>query len=158
MFATHIAAFIVGAVALLVVQQLRIDKIEAKHGAAIAALVQEHAIAAEKQRLVAMKDQAAITSNYEKALNDARTREPLLRVDRDSARAATDRLRLTARAAASRIHLPETPPAAIRGYAELASELLASCTEEYQSVAGEADQLSSDLRLIKDAWPSTAAQ
>jgi len=154
MIATHIAALVVGAFTVLVVQQLRIDKIEARHKLAVATLVQEHETAAKKQREQALKDQARITDNYQGALNASRIRETSLRADAGHARAAAERLRKQARTAASRIHLPETAPAAIADYAVASGELLAECSRAYQELGEKADGHVSDLQTLSEAWPA----
>lgn len=150
---THLAAAVVGAFAVLVIQQLRIDKIEASHKLAVATLVQEHEAAVKEQREQAVKDQAHITDNYQGALNEARIRETSLRIDAGRSRAAADGLRVAARTAASRIHLPETPPATVAEFATTSGELLADCAGKYQELGEKADGHVSDLRTVTEAWP-----
>lgn len=158
MIATHIAAFVVGAFAVLVIQQLRIDKIEARHKLAVATIVQEHETAVKEQREQAVKDQARITDNYQGALNASRIRETSLRMDAGRSRAAADRLREQAFSAASRIRLPETPGVSVADYALAASELLAECAGRYQALGEKADGHASDARTLSEAWPDGQAE
>jgi len=153
--APHIAAFAFSALALLGVQELRIDKIQANHKLAVTTLVQEHAVAAQKQKDQAIKDQAAITDNYQGALNESRIRETSLRAAAARARTAAERLRDQARTAASRIHLPQTPASAVAEYASAANELFAQCTGAYQELGEKADGHAADARTLIEAWPRT---
>lgn len=171
MFASLLAASLVGAFAVLAVARLHVEKLEAGHRATLAQLEKRHLVvlsdlradyqaSADAQRKRTEKDQAQITQNYEGALNAALARQTTLANERNSARAAADSLRqqvATAnRAFASRINLPETPGVSVDQYALAGAELLAECGQAVVELAGEADTLAADLKLMVDAWPVSA--
>lgn len=68
-----------------------------------------------------------------------------------SARTAADSLRRDIAGVPGRI--AAATDAAVREYAGVAGQLLGDCTAQYQRVAAEADQHSSDVQLMMDSWP-----
>ena len=92
----------------------------------------------------------ANTRQIAQAQNDSTTRISVLRRELDASRAAYDRVRntstATVRAAASN---PDACPSIASTYDIVFTE----CTSALQTLAGDADQLRSDLTLMQDAWP-----
>lgn len=173
MLLSLLAAFVVGAFVSLAAMQLRMDKLKSDHRAALTekdkqhtkamgALRDEHQVAFVQAADAARTTQEAITTKYENALNDAQARQQALRHDLGAARTASTRLRdqvaSTNSAIASGIKLPQNSSVTTAQYALAASELLASCTEEYQSVAEQADGHASDVRTLKEAWPQSTPE
>ena len=164
MFASLIAALLVGAFASFAVMRLRMEVLESKTGKTIAdlnaqheeklaSLRKAHQDAADLQREDAKTQQDQITATYEKAINEARTRQSSLQTERDAARSAADGLRHAARAAAGHLNLPETPAVTVAEYAAAANELLIECSEAYSSVAGEAVYNANIVRMMHESWP-----
>lgn len=95
----------------------------------------------------------AISTTYQKALNDARTREALLRTDLERLHAASDGLRQQS-ADATR-QLASAAPAAVLEYAAAVAGVFAECRQEYGALAAQADGHSGDVRTLVEAWPVT---
>ncbi len=93
----------------------------------------------------------AVTANYQGALNDARTREALLRRELDGLRAVSDGLRDQAADAARR--LAAAPPSAIRDYAIALNAVYDDCRAAYGDMAAKAAGHAADVRTLRDAWP-----
>lgn len=97
-----------------------------------------------------------INTNYQEALNAARTREALLRRDLDQLRAVSDSLREQSADAARRF--ASAPPAAVLEYATAVNELFEQCQARYTGLASAADGHASDVRMIFSAWPTTVTR
>lgn len=169
MILSLLAAFIVGASLSLAVMKLRLDEQRSRHEVALkekdrlyvqdmAALRYEHDIAATKVANEARVQQDAITTRYENALNDAQVRQTALRTDLNRARAASVGLReqiaRTNHTLASSGYMPEGAGVTTAQYALASSELLADCGAAYTLLAEQADGHASDVRTLKEAWPS----
>lgn len=165
---THMIALVLGALMAAGIMQLHTSKVRMQGAVAlgnlsaqyideIATLRADHQKAADKRAEEVRAEQAALTTKYQGALNEALARQTALQTERDRARAAADSLRHQARTAAGRIHLPDTPASAVAEYATAAGELLAQCGEALAEVAGKADGHASDVKTLMDAWPSTGA-
>lgn len=94
-----------------------------------------------------------ITTKYQEALNESRTREITLRRNVAVAVRESDGLREQASEAARRI--AEAPPASIAEYATTVSGLFADCSRDYQEMAGKASGHAADVRTLVEAWPVT---
>jgi len=92
-----------------------------------------------------------INTNYQEALNAARTREALLRRDLDQLRAVSDSLREQSADAARR--LASAPPATILEYATAVNAVYDECRAAYGELAAKADEHASDARLVINSWP-----
>ena len=119
--------------------------------ARVAALQAQHATAQAKAEADARATQLTIDTTYQEALNAARSRETVLRRERDAARTESDGLREQSAAAARR--LADAPHATVLDYATTASELLADCGRSYQELASTADGHAADVRTLTEAWP-----
>ena len=123
--------------------------------ARMAAAVAEVRLVGTTEKLQAQADgraaERSISTTYLKALNDARTREALLRTDLGRLRAASDSLRQQNTHAARQ--LAAAPHAAILEYATALGVVFAECRQEYGALAAAADGHASDVRTIVDAWP-----
>ena len=94
-----------------------------------------------------------ITTKYQEALNESRTREVILRRNVAVAVRESDGLREQASEAARRI--AAAPPASIAEYATTVSGLFADCSRDYQEMAGKASGHATDVRTLVEAWPVT---
>ncbi len=152
MIYTHVAAFMAGlavaAASTWHVQSWRYD-------AQIAGIKTAHAQAATLASEEAARNFRAMTTQYEGALNAARTREVLLRRDADRARAESDSLR-TQLSHAARL-IADAPPAAVAEYATTVGELLAVCSRERTFYAEKADGHATDVQTHRESWPVTGA-
>ena len=96
----------------------------------------------------------SINTNYQEALNAARTREALLRRDLDQLRAVSDSLREQSADAARR--LASAPPAAVLEYATALGVVFEDCRAAYADMAAKADGHATDAALMSDSWPNTS--
>lgn len=145
---THVAAVLLGgAIAATSVWSIQGWRL----GGQIAALQAQHAAAQAKAEADARATQLTIDTTYQEALNAARSRETVLRRERDVARTESDGLREQSAAAARR--LADAPHATVIDYATTASELLADCGRSYQELASTADGHATDVRTLIEAWP-----
>ena len=119
--------------------------------ARIATLQQDFAVAAAKSEADARAAQLTIDTTYQEALNAARSRETVLRRERDIARTESGGLREQSADAARR--LAAAPHATVLDYATTAGELLADCSRGYQELAATADGHANDVRTLIEAWP-----
>lgn len=148
MIYTHVAAFLAG----LAVAAASTWHVQAwRYDAQIAEIKTAHAQAAALASEENARNFRAITTKYEGALNDARTREDVLRRDARAARTESDSLRAQLSDAARRI--ADAPPASVAEYATTVSELLAVCSRERTFFAEKADGHASDVRTLVEAWP-----
>ena len=120
-------------------------------GGQIAALQAQHAAAQAKAEADARAAQLTIDTTYQEALNAARSRETVLRRERDIARTESGGLREQSADAARR--LAAAPHATVLDYATTAGELLADCSRGYQELAATADGHANDVRTLIEAWP-----
>lgn len=93
----------------------------------------------------------SISIANQKALNDARTREALLRTDLDRLRTASDSLREQNANAARQ--LAAAPPTAVLEYATALGTVFNDCRAAYAGMVEKADGHASDVRTITQAWP-----
>ena len=93
----------------------------------------------------------AINTNYQEALNAARTREALLRRDLDQLRTVADGLREQSADAARR--LATAPPAAVLEYATAVNAVYDDCRAAYGDMAAAAEGHAADVRALSSAWP-----
>ncbi|WP_213757861.1 hypothetical protein [Delftia sp. WY8] len=93
----------------------------------------------------------SINTNYQEALNAARTREALLRRDLDQLRAVSDGLREQSADAARR--LASAPPAAVLEYAAALNAVYDDCRAAYGDMAAKAAGHAADVKIQRDAWP-----
>lgn len=93
----------------------------------------------------------SINTNYQEALNAARTREAFLRRDRDHLLAVSDGLREQSADAARR--LASAPPAAVLEYATSVNAVYDDCRAAYVDMAAKAAGHADDAALMQRAWP-----
>lgn len=93
----------------------------------------------------------AINTNYQKALNAARTREAQLRRDLDQLRTVSDGLREQSADAARR--LASAPPAAVLEYATALGVVFEDCRAAYGDMAAAAAGHAADVQTLGAAWP-----
>ncbi|KEH06869.1 hypothetical protein ACMFLR_22345 [Delftia tsuruhatensis] len=93
----------------------------------------------------------SINTNYQEALNAARTREALLRRDLDQLRAVADGLREQSANAARR--LASAPPAAVTEYATALGVVFEDCRAAYGDMAAKAAGHAGDVQTLGAAWP-----
>ncbi|MGE8453817.1 MAG: hypothetical protein ACN6OP_25055 [Pseudomonadales bacterium] len=93
----------------------------------------------------------SINTKYQEALNAARTREALLRRDRDHLLAVADGLREQSADAARR--LASAPPAAVLEYATALGVVFDDCRAAYEDVAAAAAGHAADVQTIRAGWP-----
>jgi hypothetical protein len=93
----------------------------------------------------------SINTNYQEALNAARTREALLRRDLEQLRAVSDSLREQSADAAHR--LASAPPAAVLEYASAVNAVYDDCRAAYAEMAKSAAGHATDVHLMLSAWP-----
>ena len=144
MIYTHLIAAVVAAIAVWVFQDARMD-------AAVADVRLEQSNERLEAVAKARADERTITKTYQEALNEARTREGVLRRDADAARSESDSLRAQLSHAARLI--ADAPPATVAEYATAVGELLAVCSRERTFYAEKADGHASDVRTLREAWP-----
>lgn len=94
----------------------------------------------------------SIFTNYQEALNDARTREALLRRELDYLRAAADGLRDQNADAARR--LAAAPPTAVLDYAIAVNAVFDDCRAAYGDMAAKAAGHATDAQALMAAWPA----
>lgn len=108
----------------------------------------------EKQKLVEVQQSAATTirqlDNVLVAQNAGAVRAIRLRTDLDSSRNELDRLRAQL---AKPMPRAETSTGSCVERVDPARELLATCAEELQDLAGKADRHASDALMLQQAWP-----
>ncbi|MBL8354280.1 MAG: hypothetical protein JNM01_05555 [Delftia acidovorans] len=95
-----------------------------------------------------------INTNYQEALNAARTREALLRRELDDLRTVSYSLREQSADAARR--LANAPPAAVLEYATALGVVFEDCRAAYADMAAKADGHATDAALMSDSWPNTS--
>ncbi|WP_202758282.1 hypothetical protein [Delftia acidovorans] len=93
----------------------------------------------------------SINTNYQEALNAARTREALLRRDRDQLLAVADGLREQSADAARR--LASAPPAAVFEYGTALGVVFEDCRAAYGDMAAKAAGHAADVQTLVAAWP-----
>ena len=96
----------------------------------------------------------SINTNYQEALNAARTREALLRRDLDQLRVVSDSLREQSADAARR--LASAPAATVLEYATAVNAVYDDCRAAYADMAAKADGHAADAALMGDSWPNTS--
>lgn len=124
---------------------------DARHEAAIGEIRVEQADAQLATATTARAKQRAITDKYLGALNAARDREALLRVELDQLRVVSDGLRDQAADAGRR--LASAPPAAVLEYATAVNAIYDDCRAAYEGMAAKAAGHAADVRTLRDAWP-----
>lgn len=148
MIYTHVAAFLAGlAVAAASTWHVQAWRYDAQIADIKATQAQAATLASEE----AARNFRAITTKYEGALNDARTREDVLRRDARAARTESDSLRAQLSHAARLI--ADAPPASVAEYATTVGELLAVCSRERTFYAEKADGHATDVQTHRESWP-----
>lgn len=148
---THLAA--AGLAAVLVWQfqgaRLGADLAEARADAVGEKLAVSTAQRAADARVRSAEQ--AINTNYQEALNAARTREALLRRDLDQLHAVSDSLREQSADAARR--LASAAPAAVLEYATAVNAVYDDCRAAYGDMAAKATGHAADVQTLGAAWP-----
>ncbi len=93
----------------------------------------------------------SINTNYQEALNAARTREALLRRELDDLRTVSYSLREQSADAARR--LADAPPAAVLEYAAAVNAVYDDCRAAYGDMAAKAAGHAADVQTLGAAWP-----
>ena len=91
-----------------------------------------------------------VTRQITQAQNDSSARAAVLRRELDAGRAAYDRVR---HASTATVRAAAASPEACNRIASTFDIVFTECTSALQTMAGDADQLRSDLTLMQDAWP-----
>ena len=97
------------------------------------------------------KAEQTINTKYQGALNDARTREAILRNELVRVRSVSDGLRDKNADAARR--LAAASPAAVLEYASTLNAVFDDCRAAYGDMAEKATGHANDARTITEAWP-----
>ena len=148
---THVFALILGgAIAATGAWQVQGWRL----GGQIDSLKVAHATELAQAKEAALATERTNAANYQKALNEARTRQAALQRDVASARAESDGLREQAADAARRI--ATAAPSAVAEYANTVTELFGECSRSYQAMAETADRHGADVRTLREAWPVAA--
>jgi septal ring factor EnvC (AmiA/AmiB activator) len=129
--------------------RLGADLAEARANATSEKLAVSTALRAADARV--RRAEQSINTNYQEALNAARTREALLRRDLDQLRAVSDSLREQSADAARR--LASAPPAAVLEYATAVNAVYDDCRAAYGDMAAAAAGHAADVRTLVVAWP-----
>ena len=141
---THMIVAGVAAAAVWTFQDARMD-----------ATVADTRLAGIEEKLQAQTSgratERSISITYQKALNDARTREALLRTDLNRLHAVSDSLREQNANAARQ--LAAAPPTAVIEYATALGTVFDDCRAAYAGMVEKADGHASDVRTITQAWP-----
>jgi len=95
--------------------------------------------------------QKAINDKHQGVLNEARTREALLRTEADHLRRVSDGLRDQNADAARR--LIAAPPAAVLEHAIALGVVFDDCRAAYGELVPKADGHAGDVRAHREAWP-----
>jgi len=148
---THLAAAGVAAFLAWSYQGARLgaDLAEARADAASEKLAVSTAQRAADARV--RRAERSINTNYQEALNAARSREALLRRDLDQLRTVSDGLREQSADAARR--LASAPPAAVLEYATSLNAVYDDCRAAYEDMAAKAAGHAADAEVMLDAWP-----
>ena len=155
---THLAAALLGAALAVGASAFVVDNERTQHRAAILQIESTAQAAALAAADTAREQQREISTQYQKAINDAIKHQNILRADAVRARNQLASLRSQTQAAASRIAMPDTPTAAVAEYGIAAGELLADCGREYIELAEKADGHVATVRMMRDAWPTYQLQ
>ena len=142
--ATAIVALFVGAAGALQVQSWR-------YGEQIAKLEAQQETERATAQAAARTAEQAITTKYQGALNEARTRESLLRTELDRLHVVSDSLRDQAADAARR--LAAAPAPAVLEYALAVNAIYDDCRAAYGDMAAKATGHASDVVTHRDSWP-----
>lgn len=148
----HFVAFLIGVLLSSTVGQLQHRNTVQRHQLVVAALQSEHQEAAQVAAAAVRVQQDSINHQYQTALNEAIEAQNTLRADAGRARAQLDGLRKQTTAAAGRIAMPSTAPAAVAEYATTTGELLDHCGREYQELAEKADGHAADVRMMQQTY------
>lgn len=120
-------------------------------GGQISAIQAQYATERAQAQADARAAQIVIDTKYQEALNEARTREALLRTEIDHLRAVSDGLRGQNAEAARR--LADAPPAAVLEYATALNAVYDDCRAAYGHMAEKAAGHAADVRTLTAAWP-----
>lgn len=147
---THLAAAGLAAVLAWQFQDARLgaDLAEARAAAVGEELAVNTAQRAADSRV--RRVEQSINTNYQEALNAARTREALLRRDLDQLHAVSDSLREQSADAARR--LASAPPVAVLEYAAALGVVFEDCRAAYGDMAAKAAGHAADVQTLGAAW------
>jgi hypothetical protein len=148
---TALLGALIGAGGAWGVQGMRIDLLRITHDATVAR-AQEAAKASE---LAAAQQELKWAKEKDDAENEARKRLAQAETERAALAAATGRLRRDA--ATLRARLAGASATAHLDAGATTGELLATCAEEYRSMADQAQRHANDVRTLIAAWPSGGA-
>ena len=144
MIYTHLIVALVTALAAWMFQDNR-------YAAEIAEIKLTHSDAQFKAASNARTAEQEINTKYQGALNDARTREALLRNELGRVRTVSDGLRDQNADAARR--LAAAPTAAVLEYASTLNTVFDDCRAAYGDMAEKATGHASDAQTLMEAWP-----
>lgn len=111
----------------------------------------EYTAAALVATQVARAKEQQLQTKVNEAVNAAKTRETKLAADAGRARAVADSLRDDL--AAARSQVSSASIASLRQRITAFDTVFGQCTAEVERLAGDAQGIASDARLILDAWP-----
>lgn len=119
--------------------------------AEVAALKATHAYALKAQSDQALADYQRMEKQKDGAIQESKQAAEANRAAAAAAKRTADGLRKRLDQVPSLI--TTATESALREYAATSSELLGSCTAEYQRMADTAQRHATDVRLLLDAWP-----
>lgn len=122
-----------------------------RYGKQIADMKTQQAQQLANARKQALDDFTRMQGAKDAAIEAAEKRAQTNAARAAAARADADSLRAQLAGVPARI--AAATDAAVRDFANVASDVLGACIREYQALAGQADQHANDARLMREAWP-----
>lgn len=124
-----------------------------RYGKQIADMKTQQAQQLANARKQALDDFTRMQGAKDAAIEAAEKRAQTNAARAAAARADADSLRAQLAGVPARI--AAATDAAVRDFANVASDVLGACIREYQGVAAEAEQHASNVRLLIEAWPKS---
>ena len=148
----YAAALAVGAVLAWGAQGWRMGAQAQASKTALESLRREHAESLTRATASALNATLKWQKVKDGAIDRAQQRAKAQAHSADIARRERDSLRNTI--AAASLRLPDAAPSACTEYGAAVSGLLNQCAAAYQELAAVADGHASDVRLMREAWPT----
>jgi hypothetical protein len=125
----------------------QIDKLKAEHKA----YVQQYELVIAKAKADAAIKEKQWANKLTKAEQDYNVKIQQVQHDADVARTVADSL--SKQLATAKQRLPTATRETIIEYSNTGTDILASCIEEYRTMAEAADRHAADARRLDEAWP-----
>ena len=148
----YAAALVVGAVLAWGAQSWRMGAQVQSGKTALESLRREHAESLTRATAGALNATLKWQKVKDDAIDRAQQRAKIQAASAAAARRERDSLRDTL--ASAGLRLPDAAQSACTEYATAASGLLNQCAAAYQELAAVADGHASDVRLMREAWPT----